>query len=212
MRWGAALAVIAALSAGAWAQSLEELAQKEKARRKRTAEAKTFTNDDLSKPSPSPSPSPGNEGQAGPGKGSRPRMYQPANEGAGRGSKESGGGQAAEGQRAKEGGSEESVPSVDEAGAQAYWRGRAQALRDATAKARETISTLEARAGQLRLDRDPNPPDQFDPNRLQKRQAELQTTLAELDKARASVNESQQQLQALEDEARLKGIPLSWVQ
>lgn len=219
MKRSAALAaVVLALVAAAWGQNLEELAKKEKARRKRVPDTKTFTNEDITKPSPSPSPNtdpnliPNPDGAEIPGGKPARRPYRPpaTPRPEGETSRESTEGRANEGASANEGAGE--APSTDDAGAQAYWRGRAQALHETIEKTQGSITALEARAAQLRLDRDPNPPDQFDPNRLQKREAEAQKALEDADKARVALTAAQQQLQALADEARGKGVPLAWVQ
>jgi exonuclease VII small subunit len=203
---GTVLAVVASLATVVWGQSLEELAQKEKARRKATATAKTFTNDDLAKPSPSPSPTA--EPQGTPGKPERParRTYQPSAPVPSGGTAEGGG---VERQVRRPEGSE---PAADEAGSEGYWRGRAQALRETVDKMQQGIAALEARISQLQLDRDPNPPDQFDPNRLQKRDAERLKSIEELERARTSLAGAQQAVRDLADEARRKGVPASWVQ
>jgi hypothetical protein len=199
---GLLILVSASLAAGAWGQSLEELAQREKERRKAAKAAKTFTNDDLAKPSPSPTTSADSGGPAG--KKAPPRTYQPS---ASLPGGSSGGGAEAERQRPTEGGE---PPAGD--GGEAYWRARAQALHDTQQKTQQSIAELEARIAQLQLDRDPNPPDQFDPNRLQKRDAERLKAIEELEKARTSLAGTQQALTDLADQARRKGAPASWVQ
>lgn len=211
--------MVAALAAAAWSQDLAELARKEKARRKAIPATKVFTNDDITKPSPSPSPSPSSDPNGAPNpegldipwlRASRP--YRPPATPPPEGATTGGGteGRANEG-RANENGAD-TAPSNDDAGAQAYWQGRAKALRDTIEKTQGTIASLEARAAELRLDRDPNPPDQFDPNRLQKREVERQKALEDASKARATLAETQQAQQALIEEARSKGVPLFWVQ
>lgn len=203
---GTVLAVVASLAAVAWGQSLEELAQKEKARRKASPAARTFTNDDLAKPSPSPSPA--DEPQAAPGKAVR-RFYQPSQPSAPAPAGGSGEGGGLERHVRRP---DDEAPGAGDNGSEAYWRGRAQALHDTIDKTRESIAALEARIGQLQLDRDPNPSDQFDPDRLQKRDAERMKALEEVEKSKASLAASQQALDDLSTEARRKGVPASWVQ
>jgi hypothetical protein len=203
---GTVLAVVASLTAVAWSQSLEELAQKEKARRKASPAAKTFTNDDLAKPSPSPSPT--DEPQGPPGKAVR-RFYQPSQPAA---STQAGGSGEGGGVERHVRRSDEEAPEAGDSGSEAYWRGRAQAIHETIGKTRESIASLEARIGQLQLDRDPNPADQFDPNRLQKRDAERLKALEDVEKSKASLAASQQALDDLASEGRRKGVPASWVQ
>jgi hypothetical protein len=200
---GLLILVSVSLAVGAWGQSLEELAQREKERRKAAkAAAKTFTNDDLAKPSPSPTPSADPAGAQG--KAPR-RFYQPSAPVPGGGS--SNGGAEVERAQRTEGGE---PPAGD--GGEAYWRARAQALHETQQKTQQSIDALEARIAQLQLDRDPNPPDQLDPNRLQKRDAERLKAIEDLEKARTSLAGTQQALTDLADQARRKGAPAAWVQ
>jgi hypothetical protein len=204
LRTAAAIAALAAtLGAVAWSQSLDDLAKKEKARRKAAGSAKTFTNDDLSKPSPAPSPSPTADGGGTSERRAPPRAYMPAGP--------IGGGRA-DGVGSSETASGGGEPSAGDPGAEDSWRGRAKALHDTIDKTQQSIAALEARIAQLQLDRDPNPSDQLDPNRLQKREAERLRTLEDVEKARASLAGAQQALRDLSDEARRKGAPASWVQ
>jgi small-conductance mechanosensitive channel len=105
----------------------------------------------------------------------------------------------------------EGEPSEGDAGSEAYWRGRAQALRETIDTTQKSIAAVEARIGQLALDRDPNPSDQFDPNRLQKRDAERLKLIDEVEKSKATLASQQQALADLADEARRKGAPSGWV-
>lgn len=198
------LLVVVSFASGVLGQSLEELAQKEKARRKAIKSAQTFTNDDIAKPSPSPSPQAEPSGPTG--KAPR-RTYQPSAPVQGGGSANVGGGVEAERPRSTEGGE---PPAGD--GGEAYWRARAQALHETQQKTQGSIAALEARIAELQLDRDPNPPDQLDPNRLQKRDAERLKAIEDLEKARTSLAGTQQALTDLADQARRKGAPASWVQ
>ncbi len=122
------------------------------------------------------------------------------------------GGGRADGEGASETTSGGGAPSAGDVGAEDYWRGRAKALHDTIDKTQAGIAALEARIVQLQLDRDPNPPDQFDPNRLQKRDAERLKALEDVEKSKASLAASQQALDDLAGEARRKGVPASWVQ
>ena len=193
------MAVVATLGSLAWGQSLEELAQKEKARRKAAAASRKYTNDDLAKPSPSPSPTA--EGTSS-DRRTPPRTYMPSGP--------IGGGRA-DGIGANESPDSEGGPSVGDAGAETYWRDRAQTLRDTMEKTQQTIATLGARIAELQLDRDPNPSDQFDPNRLQKRETERLKAIEEVEKAKAALASQQQALSDLADEARRKGVPPGWL-
>jgi len=204
--------VLVAVASGAVADDLGQAAAREKERRRKLAAgAQSYTNDDLEKgkPAPSPTPTP-NPTPAAPAR-SRPRAGRRA------------GGRAVPPpsppppaqQGRSEGGAEAPGTSesraVGAAGAEADWRGRADALRAAASDAEKNIAALEARIAQLQLDRDPNPADQFDPNRLQKREAERGKAVEELTAARAGLAAARQALEGLREEARRKSVPPGWV-
>ena len=58
----------------------------------------------------------------------------------------------------------------------------------------------------------PNPSDLFDPNRLQKREAERQKLIPQLEKAKTDLASARQAQADLEQEARLKHVPPGWLQ
>jgi hypothetical protein len=201
------------LLAVAWsvpAQDLGEAAAKEKARRKKVAGSATvYTNEDLDKGKPSPSPSP-TAAPAPPVAGAPPARGRPT--------RRVGGGVNPpvttpprevnpEAETPSEG-----PPAPSSAGAEVYWRGRAQELRKAASDAENRISALEARIQQLQLDRDPNSPDLMDPNRLQKRDSERLTAIDEVQRAKGTLSAAQKALADFQEEARRKGIPRSWVE
>ncbi len=214
-RRGATLIVIVALAAAAAAvgvaQSLEELAQKEKARRKHASGAKTFTNDDLSKPSPSPSP----EAEADPkaGRAVRRRIYQPSAGAVGGTPTETTEGQRTEGRRANEGGSEE-PPSVDDAGAEAYWRDRMKAAEAAVRAAQKEVGQAQ---GKIDLSRkgvgQPLPIDgtQQLPLNPMLKPPDLVEAEAELAAAKTNLAAAQKALEDLREEARRKGALPGWL-
>ncbi|MCM2256440.1 MAG: hypothetical protein NDJ94_12305 [Vicinamibacteria bacterium] len=92
------------------------------------------------------------------------------------------------------------------------WFNRAETLRKSIAAAEERIPKHEQRIAELRNDNAPNPDDLLDPNRLQKREAEIHRLLAEIEAAQAEVVRLKQALSDLEDEARAKGIPPGWLE
>jgi len=92
-----------------------------------------------------------------------------------------------------------------------YWKDRAEKARGAVKSAQDRIKVLEDRIADLRLDRNPNPADQFDPNRLQKREAEIAKAMADVDVAKADLATAQSDQEKLEAEARAKSIPPGWL-
>jgi hypothetical protein len=99
----------------------------------------------------------------------------------------------------------------DEGPDRSAWTGRAEAVRQAIATAQDRIKTIEDRIADLRLDRSPNPADQFDPNRLQKREAAIATAMAELDTAKAQLAKAQADQEKLEEDARREHVPPGWI-
>jgi hypothetical protein len=108
---------------------------------------------------------------------------------------------------------ESSAPSggSDEGPDRSVWTDRADRLREAIAAAQDKIKTTEDRIAELRLDRNPNPADQFDPNRLQKREAQIAQAMADLDTAKAELAKAQADQQKLEEEARREHVPPGWI-
>ena len=208
-------AVLIAVAQSAATQDLGEAAAKEKARRKKVAGPTTvYTNDDLDKgkPSPSPSPSP-TVAPAPPTAGAPPARGR---------ARRAGGGanlppppaanREVRPETEKEGEGPSGPPAPSSAGAEIYWRGRAQELRKTVSDTEKQISTLEERIQQLQLDRDPNPPDLMDPNRLQKRDSERMKSIDEVEKAKANLGAAQKALADFQEEARRKGVPAAWVE
>jgi hypothetical protein len=206
--------VLLAVAWSAPAQDLGEAAAKEKARRKKVAGSATvYTNEDLDKGKPSPSPSPSPTVAPAP-----PAAGAPAARG--RPTRRVGGGVYTpppvttpprdvnpEAETPGEG-----PPAPSSAGAETYWRGRAQELRKAVSDTEKRISALEARIQQLQLDRDPNPSDLMDPNRLQKRDSERLKAIDEVETAKGTLSAAQKALVDFQEDARRKGIPRSWVE
>lgn len=117
------------------------------------------------------------------------------------------GGQASAPAEERSGGESES-----EGGERAAWRSRAAEQREEIRNLEERIRQLQARIDALALDTDPNPSDLFDPNRLEKREAEKQKALEELARAKENLATAKKGLEDLEEEARLKRIPQGWLE
>lgn len=97
---------------------------------------------------------------------------------------------------------------ADEATWKVLAKERWQALRGAEKRIRE----LEARIQDLMLDRNPNPSDLLDPNRMQKREAAKAEAQQQLEETRGQLAAAQQELEALQTKARNAGVPQSWIE
>ena len=117
---------------------------------------------------------------------------------------EMGGYTASSGAAEMEGGGE---ARNDEAG----WRERAEAQRKAVGEAAAGLRDLEANLERVRLDREPAAANIMDPQREQKRQAEIFRLQDEIGKARAALEKARQEQAAFEEEARRAGIPPGWL-
>jgi hypothetical protein len=209
--------LLAAVAQSAPPQDLGEAAAKEKARRKKVAgPATVYTNDDLDKGKPSPSPSPSPEVAPAPPAGA---AAPPA-----RGRRRVGGGvnpppppqQPPSGEVRPETDEQGSgPPGVGSAGAEAYWRGRADAARTALADAEKKLADVQARYDATRkvAGIQPLPIDalrQIPPN-AQVKTEELIRAENELDEAKKAVDAARKAITALEEEARRKGAPPGWL-
>ena len=87
------------------------------------------------------------------------------------------------------------------------WRERAQEHRQAVTAAEASVKGIEERLGELTNDMSQNPGDLFDPSRLQKREAEKQKLIPELEAAKAELAAAKKALADFEQEARSAGIP-----
>jgi archaellum component FlaC len=191
--------------APARAQSLAEIAEKEKAKKK-DPKAKTFTNDDLEKrrprPEASPTPSPGSRGARAPRSAPAseiPNVYEGMTPEEIEEAKKRGDTRGADG------------PAPDLAGAEAVWRKRAADARAAIEKAEKRVEELQAQYTALAQDLNPNPSDIGDPMRRFKLDEKKRETLAELEQAKADVTAKKKAFEDLEDEARRKNVPPGWL-
>jgi hypothetical protein len=209
------LASLAILLIGgvAFAQSLGELAEQERAKRKKTG-AKAYTNEDLDagkapSPSPSPSATPGPAPSPSPSPRRRPEFRVPP---APKAPGETGGkSQPSE----RESPSSEGDTSRPDARGQGqneeYWRGQREAREKAVKAAEDQIKAIEQRMAELGSDLNPNAADVMDPDRLRKRDAELRAKADELVQAKDALAKARQDLANLDDEARLAGVPPGWL-
>jgi hypothetical protein len=92
------------------------------------------------------------------------------------------------------------------------WRQRAQSHREAVAAAAERVKQIESRLGELTNDMSANPGDLFDPSRMQKREAEKQKLVPELEEAKTALAAARQALAEFEQEARSKNVPPGWLE
>lgn len=220
-RCGPIALLVLAVGAGAYAQGLGELAEQEKARRRKQRDtAKVFTNDDLPQhapsPSPSPSPSPTARPPAGATRATRvrprtaPRAPAAQEEQPGPSEAEP----PSESQASPGPSPSPSAPAPDEAGAAEYWRGRAQELHDAVAAAEKRVAEAQTKVDRSRKGvGQPQPIDalkQIPPNPALKSQ-ELVGVEDELAAAQADLARAQSALAELEDEARRKGALPGWL-
>ena len=189
-------------------QSLGEIAEQERAKRKKTG-AKSYTNDDLSHPTPTPSPTatPAPAAEATPRPRSRYRFkVTPTPPGGAKPASEaSAPPESSESEKGS--GTAPAAPAKDEA----YWRGQREAREKAIEAAEGQIKAVEQRIGELATDRNPNAGDIMDPDRLKKRDAELRQKADELERAKDALAAARQQLADLDEEARRAGVPPGWV-
>jgi hypothetical protein len=86
-------------------------------------------------------------------------------------------------------------------------RQRWETLRDAEAN----ITKIQAEIDDLTLDRNPNPPDLLDPDRLQKREARKAQLMEQLEAGRRNLVMAQEALDELRRRGNLAHVPASWL-
>jgi len=104
---------------------------------------------------------------------------------------------------------EEPAGPVAPEATEAYWRERADAIRNNISTLEQQMATLQQRISELRDDR--SQANAMDPNREQTRQARIAEAQGELDRATADLERTRQSLADLAEEARRKSIPPGWV-
>jgi hypothetical protein len=182
---------LAWLAGSASAQSLGELARQEEARRKAIkSSGKVYTNDSVrSDPAAPPS---GGAAAAAPASSAPAPPPSPS------------GTQPAAGEKDKE----SAKPSAaDPKKAEASWRQRVQAERDALQRAQTFADALQSRINGLSTDfaaRD-------DPAQRSVIATDRQKALAELDRVKQEIQQHTKALAAIQEEARKAGIPAGWV-
>jgi len=183
-----AAAVVALLAASPLAaQSLADAARREKERREKAHKsaqpAKSYSEADLKAPKGTTA----TEGAQPPGgEMGGTTHYEPPAKG------------SPEGEAISDGGEE-------------GWRARAEAQRKAVGEAAAGLRDLEANLERVRLDREPAAANIMDPQREQKRQAEIFRLQDEIGKARAALEKARQEQAAFEEAARRAGIPPGWI-
>jgi hypothetical protein len=191
MRRIAALVLVVALPGGSvLGQSLGELA--ETTRKKRKGGAHVYTDDDLKKRAPDAQASP----QAA---GGTPAATAGA----------SGGGEGSEGSGEGGEGGEGSGRSGDR-GDESYWRQGATAHRAAMQRAEQRIEAAQLRINALMSDAVPT--NVGDPFQQQTLEAERAKARKELEDAQRELELAEDAFHVFEEEARRKGVPPGWVE
>jgi hypothetical protein len=183
--------VLLTMALPASAQSLGDLAKKEKERRKATpAPSKTYTNDDLKKLPPAP----GSTTDPNVKLGESPKDAKEA--------KEPADGVAKAGEQPKDA-TKPAEPAKDEA----YWRGRITAVREELRRNEMFRDALQARINGLTADftaRD-------DPYQRAQISDDRQKALAELTRVNTEINNAGKRITDIEEEARKAGAPPGWI-
>ena len=94
---------------------------------------------------------------------------------------------------------------------EASWRGRIRAAHAAVQEVEAKIAEYEAALKGLAQDMQPNPPDLFDPARLNKREAEKAELRTKLEAAEAELEVVEDRVHSIEEEARREGVPPGWL-
>ena len=180
---GMALGLVCGTVAGLYAQSLGDVARQEEARRKAIRQpAKVYTNDNL-RGSDIPLPPPASTTPQAPAAAApAPAAAQP---------------------------SADQPPGAapGEVKDEKYWRGRIAAARTAFTRAQTFQDALQTRINSLSADfvnRD-------DPAQRNVIAAERQKALAELDRVKQEIADSQKAIAAVQEEARRSNVPAGWV-
>ena len=167
--WALSLLLPFTLSSVVLCQSLAEVAEKEKERKKKAPPAtQSFSDADLPKRDPR--------------KGSPAPTAPPAPD-----------------------------PSRDNKATEARWRAMARDRRVAISQAEKRVAEIQASLDNSSLDTDPNPPDAFDPNRLQKLEASKAALRGDLASAKTTLAAAKKALENLEEDARRNSIPPGWL-
>ena len=198
MKWtvtpGTLVALMLVGAAPLAAQSLGEIARQEEARRKAIGTpGKVYTNESL-RPEPPPSTPAAVPGAAQPG--APAAQGQPGAAPAPGAQPPQAPGQPAAGQ-----------PPAPAPQGEAEWRQRVAAARDALARSQTFADALQSRINALSTDfvnRD-------DPVQRDVIAADRQKAVAELDRVRREIQDSQKAIAAIQDDARKAGVPAGWV-
>jgi hypothetical protein len=178
---------VCGLAAGAFAQSLGEVAKKEEARRKAVkAPSKVYTNDSLGPVEPAP-PAPAAP-PAAPAASAEPAPSAPD--------------AAASAAPAPAAAAPAAAPRDEK-----YWRGRMEATRTALARAETLQDALQSRINVLSADfvnRD-------DPAQRNVIAADRQKALAELERVKKEIADGQKMIAAIQEDARRANVPAGWV-
>ena len=171
-------------AAPAPAQSLGDIAKKEEARRKTVRQTgKVYTNGDLdAAAAAAPQPPPG---------GPAPAQLPPPVSGA----------------QGSSPGEKPADAADDPRKDEAHWRGRMQAARSALERARMFHEALQSRINALGNDfaaRD-------DPAQRNQIAGDRQKALAEMDRVKKEIADSEKAIRDIEEEARRAGVPPGWV-
>jgi len=193
------VALAATLTSGAPAQTLGDVARKEEARRKATANGKVYTNDDL-RGAPAPAASPAQPAAPTQGAGATPA--DAAKPEAKSDDKPAAGGDAKAGAS-----SDPKAGTPDGKSGEAAWRERQKSIQDALARAESFAGALQSQINGLTTEfaaRD-------DPAQRSKVAGERQKALTELDRVKKEIQQHTKALADLQDEARKAGVPPGWL-
>jgi hypothetical protein len=188
------VALVAILTSGAPAQSLGDVARQEEARRKKAANGKVYTNDDLKgAPAPATTPAPP---AAAPAAGAAPADAAKPE------AKPAAGGEVKAGASAD--------PKAGAEGAkndEAAWRARQKSAQEGLERAKAIVDAFQSRVNGLTADfaaRD-------DPAQRALVGTERQKALTELERAKKDVEQKTKALADLQEEARKAGVPPGWL-
>jgi hypothetical protein len=210
MKRFAAVLIAAGIAVPLGAQSLADVAARDKERRAREgAKGKAYSDSDL-KPSPSPGASPASSPTPGPSPstaGSAPAGTKPKGWRAPESSPAPP--VAAQPQPAAAPATPDPNEGARMAALEAQWRAVAAQRRNAVAQADATLAALRERVSALRNDM--SPVNVADPNREQNRQAALAAAIADLEAAEAGRAAAQTAVDNLETDVRRAGGLPGWV-